>query len=181
MREADIWVHWWAFAWRDACPGWHGADDVAPALARNRHAQVGKLFAIAPCLPCAPSTSLLYLARAKPWQYDSMLQLIDSICRPSLPTQLEPTQRLWAQRLARALRPQGWLEQSADALQLLRAWVEPPVWQRLRLRFAPARVIALEQEPVLAIPASRLEVLWRAVVWYERTLEAHENAVTAHD
>ena len=188
MSETDKWVQWWACAWRHGHPGWHRENEIAPALARNRHATVGEAFAIVPCLPPEPHTGLLYLAQAQQAQHDFMLQLLDITCRPVPPTQLNTTHCIWCQRLAKALHSQGWLGQTNDTLQLLRAWVGPAVWQRLRLRFAPARIIALEQTPILAIPEGKLEMLWQAVLWYVRTFnpevtsaEAQDHAVTTGD
>lgn len=181
MSETDQWVQWWACAWYHAHPEWHSGYDVTPALARNRHSAVSKAFAIEPCLPGAPSGSLIYLALAQSAQHDHMLQLLDMTCRPLPPAQLNTPQNLWCQRLAKALHTQGWLGPTDDALQLLRAWVEPAVWQRLRLRFAPARIIVLEQTPVLAIPAGKLEQLWQAVLWYARTFNSDATLTEAQD
>lgn len=163
MTEADLWVQWWAFPWRKTHPDWRNAEAVVSevALTRSRHSAVSKAFSITPCLPCAPSASLVYLALAQPSQHGFMLQLVDHICRPRLPGQLNATQRLWCQRLATGLHTQSWLQPTDDTLQLLRAWVEPHVWQRLRLRFAPPRIMAMEQKPPLDIRMSRLEVLWQ--------------------
>lgn len=188
MREADAWAQWWALAWRHAHPDWISTAQVDPALARNQHASLGKAFAIVPCLPGKPSASLIYLALAQPEQHDFMLQLVATVCCPMLASPLDAPRHLWCQRLAKALRPQGWLKKNDDALQLLRVWVEPPVWQRLRLRFAPARVMALEQQPLPEIPPTRLQLLWQAVLWYEHrsnpeaaSSEVQGNAVTTHD
>lgn len=190
MTEADLWVQWWAFPWRKTHPDWRNAEAVVSegALTRSRHSAVSKAFSINPCLPCEPSASLVYLALAQPSQHGFMLQLIDHICRPRLPGQLNATQRLWCQRLATGLHTQSWLQPTDDTLQLLRAWVEPHVWQRLRLRFAPPRIMAMEQKPPLDIRMSRLEVLWQAVLWHEQTyppdsgsIEGNHNAVTTHD
>ena len=190
MNQAYRWAQWWAFAWRHAHPDWRNAQPVAceVALTRYRHCAVGKAFSIAPCLPCKPSAGLVYLALAQPSQYVLILQLIDNICRPLLQSQLDATQRLWCQRLAISLHTQGWLKPTDDALQLLRAWVEPQVWQRLRLRFAPQRIMVLEQKPALDILAAKLQVLWQAVLWHEQTYnpdagatEVHHHAVTTHD
>ena len=65
MSETDQWVQWWACAWYHAHPDWHSGYDLLPALARNRHSAVSKVFAIEPCLPGAPSGSLIYLALAQ--------------------------------------------------------------------------------------------------------------------
>ena len=153
-----------------------------------RAGDAGKAFAIVPCLPGKPSASLIYLALAQPEQHDFMLQLVATVCCPMLASPLDAPRHLWCQRLAKALRPQGWLKKNDDALQLLRVWVEPPVWQRLRLRFAPARVMALEQQPLPEIPPTRLQLLWQAVLWYEHrsnpeaaSSEVQGNAVTTHD
>ena len=189
MSDAYSWAQWWAFPWRHAHPDWQAPDVVAyeAGLTRNRHAALSKTFAIAPCLPCKPTASLVYLALARPSQHDRMLQLADNICRPLEPNQLDATQRLWCQRLAMSLHTQRWLKPTDDTLQLLRAWVAPHVWSRLRLRFAPCRIMAMEQIPAPDISAAKLQVLWQAVLWYEQTYnsdagstEVQLNAVTTH-
>lgn len=166
MNDTDIWLQWWAFAWRHAHPHWPTLD-VLPAEERSAHASASKTFGIAPCLPCPPTAALMQLALAPPSHYDALLQRVEHICRPRLPTALDATQRLWCQRLAWALRAPGWLEPADDVLQLLRAWLTPPVWQRVRLRFAPDRVEALEQQPLVKIAPAKLQTLWQAVLWHQ--------------
>lgn len=175
MSDAQAWVHWWACAWRHAHAQWP-TPDPSPALIRSQAANIGRGLGVEPCLPCPPTPHLIQLALAHPLRHDAMLQRLEHICRSLPATGPDATQPLWCQRLARALGAQGWLAPADDALQLLRAWVEPPVWQRLRLRFAPDRVTALEQQPLPAIPPNRLRTLWQTVLWHE----VHDHAVTPH-
>lgn len=174
MNQARSWVQWWAFAWNHAHPDWD--DDfhsVLPAeheqaLARSQHAAASKRFCISQCLPCYPTTALLRLALSPPAQHDLTLALVNNICRPMLPTSLDPLQNFWCLRLAKALRPSNWLDDTDDVLQLLRAWVEPAVWQRLRLRYPRDRIVALEQKSVLILSPIKLETLWHAALWRAR-------------
>ena len=167
MNETDLWVQWWSLAWRHAHPGWQCGDDATwhPALTRNRHACASKVLAIEPCLPCRPTPALLHLTFASPEQKDFIMALANCICRPAHPGPLDATAHLWCQRLAGALHTSDWLNQSDDVLHLLKAWVEPPVWQRLRLCFAPGRIMALEPKTFSSIAPSRLDVFWHAVLW----------------
>lgn len=72
-------------------------------------------------------------------QLESMLALLDNVCRPATDSQLSQDQYDWCQRLSKALRPDTLLSGKEDPLQLLRAWVTPAIWQRLRLRFERRR------------------------------------------
>lgn len=120
MNDADPWLQWWACAWRHAHPHWP-ALVATPAELRSLHVNASSRFGITPCLPCPPTASLRQLALAPLAQHDAWLQRIGHICRPARPTALDATERLWCQRLGKALRPQGWLEPGDDVLQLLRA------------------------------------------------------------
>lgn len=171
MNDTDLWVQWWAFPWRHAHPDWYCADDASwpPALARNHHIELGKTLAIEPCLPCPPTQALLRLALASAAQKDFILALMDCICRPAHPGLLDTAGHQWCQRLAKALHTSTWINQTGDVLQLLQAWAEPPVWQRLRLCFAQARVMAFEQLPLPSVAPARLNVFWQAVLWRAHT------------
>lgn len=127
MNDADPWLQWWACAWRHAHPHWP-ALVATPAELRSLHANASSRFGITPCLPCPPAASLRQLALAPLAQHDAWLQRIRHICRPARPTALDATERLWCQRLGKALRPQGWLEPGDDVLQLLRARDGPITW-----------------------------------------------------
>ncbi|MDP9032785.1 MAG: type III secretion protein, partial [Pseudomonadota bacterium] len=102
-------------------------------------------LAITPCLPPSPSPALLHLVQASPPQRDRMLTLIGSVCQPVRDHLLEEDEYLWCQRLAKALPADSRVLNTDDPLQYLRAWVEPAVWQRLRLGFANQRVVDLER------------------------------------
>ena len=93
MNDIDAWVQWWALPWRYAHPHWHILD-ASPALLRNQHAGASKSLGIAPCLPCAPTTSLMQLALAQPAHYDALLQRVERICRTTPSAARDDTQRL---------------------------------------------------------------------------------------
>jgi hypothetical protein len=58
-----------------------------------------------------------------------------------------------------------------DPLQLLRSWVKPTTWQRLRLRFPCDRVLEMEKRTLsLENGHSRLNTLWQAIVWRITTM-----------
>ena len=95
-----------------------------------------------------------------------MLSLLSHTCHLSLDNSLSSSEDLWCLRLSKALNPEALLFADDDPLQLLRAWVDPAVWQRLRLRFPSQRVVQLERKArVLEDAHSRLDTLWQAIVW----------------
>ena len=166
MSEHLSWAQWWARPWRSAHDDWRTlGDPVFNALCLIDAPVNCTVEGITPGLPPAPHPTLLKLALASVSELDFVLDLIDSICRPQTTTALQEDHHLWCKRIAKALPPQTLLP-ADDPLQLLRAWVEPPVWQRLRLRFCFARVLELERShrPYVG-DASRLDTLWQAVVW----------------
>jgi len=196
MNQAHAWSQWWAFAWHHAHPDWRctALSTLLPehdqALARSQHVAASKHFRISPCLPSYPTAALLHWVLTQPEQHDLTLALVDHICRPQLPTSLDPVHNLWCLRLAKALRPSNWLDETDDVLQLLRAWVGPAVWQRLRLRYPQGRVIALEKKPVLTLSPVKLETLWHAALWQAcgqnsppsaSHTQVHDDVVTPQD
>ena len=187
MSESTRWMQWWAHPWSHAHPDWPDGGlagwphEHVHAMARSQHARAAKAFAIEPCLPCRPFPALLYLAFAQSSQQDFVLALVDHTCRPSRPTCLSAEQQLGCQRLAKALRAHTWLEQKDDPLQLLRAWVEPAIWQRLRLRFACPRIMALEHHPVLSISPTKLQTFWQAIIWRAMDGTTSTHHTEAHD
>ncbi|QJI27344.1 type III secretion protein [Pseudomonas sp. ADAK18] len=94
-----------------------------------------------------------------------MLTLIGSVCQAVRDNSLEENEYLWCQRLAKALPPDSLMLNIDDPLQYLRAWVEPAVWQRLRIGFANQRVLGLEKYSNLPDSHGRLNTLWQAVIW----------------
>jgi len=95
-----------------------------------------------------------------------MLALLSDTCHRPIDGVLSENQHLWCLSLSKALNPNTVLSHDDDPLQLLRAWVDPTVWQRLRLRFARHRVLALEQKNADFYDVhNRLDILWQAVVW----------------
>lgn len=190
MSESTLWTQWWAHPWIHAHPDWPVAGlagwtrEDMHVMTRSQHVRASKAFAIEPCLPCRPIPALLHLPFAQSSQQDFILALVDHTCRPSRPTCLNAEQQLGCQRLAKTLHPHTWLDQNDDPLQLLRAWVEPPVWQRLRLHFACPRIMALEHNPVLSINPAKLQTLWQAVIWRATSThhtEAHDHVGATQD
>lgn len=91
--------------------------------------------------------------------------LVNEVCNPTLESRLNEEQRLWCQRLIKALAPDPTPLNFEDPLHCLRAWVSPAIWQRLRLSFARPRVLELERLPRLVTPHGRLDTLWQAALW----------------
>ncbi|WP_432755043.1 type III secretion protein [Pseudomonas sp. WMBT8] len=162
---------------------WRAADEhpALNGLYRSRHSWVGKIYGIAPCLPPPPQPTLLQLALASPDQLDLVLALVDSTCRPSHASLLNESLLQWCNRLSKAL-PADMLLPDDDPLQLLRTWVSPPTWQRIRLRFSRRRVLELEKNALsLGDSYSRLDTLWHAVVWRIATINSDGKAPYAKD
>lgn len=161
------WARWWAAPWLYAHEGWIAVDkqQALNELCQARRVLKGTIFAVTPCLPPAPQPTLLQLALAPADQLELVLALINSTCRPAHTSEIDESHLLWCRRLSKAL-PSDMLPPEDDPLHLLRVWVTPPIWQRIRLRFPPQRVLNLEQRGLLAdAPHSRLDTLWQAVVW----------------
>lgn len=79
---------------------------------------------------------------------------------------------IWGRHIAKALLPGKWpLEdwkkrQTEDiGLLLLRQWVSPITWQRMRLFYRKAIFDSIALEPFVEIPSQRLNPLWHAVMW----------------
>lgn len=162
MTPQQAWAHWWARPWTHSPHAWPGLPHT---LCRSRHALASRTLGIAPCLPVEPSPVLLQLILASAPQRDLMLMLVDCVFRPTHLSQLDEEQQMWCLRLAKAMPPDPVLTGIDDPLHSLRAWVEPAVWERLRLLFARPRVRALEQHPRFADSHGRLGTLWQAVIW----------------
>lgn len=178
MSEHLAWAQWWAFPWKASHDDWRTLDKhpAIAALCLSRFPVSGAVEGITPGLPPAPNPTVLELALAPARQLDFVLDLIDSICNPQTPTPLHEDHHLWCMRIAKALPPHMLLP-ADDPLQLLRIWVGPTVWQRLRLRFPSTRVLELEQNTrSYAGDASRLDTLWQAVVWRMTTLSSNNLA-----
>lgn len=167
MSNQLAWVRWWARPWETPACDWEVLRPYIAStdLCRSRHERVSTALAITPCLPPSPSPALLHLVQASPPQRDRMLTLIGSVCQPVRDHLLEEDEYLWCQRLAKALPADSRVLNTDDPLQYLRAWVEPAVWQRLRLGFANKRVVDLERYSNLPDRHGRLDTLWRAVIW----------------
>ena len=177
------WVQWWATPWLYSCEDWRTVDEhtALSGLYHSRHLRIGKIYGVAPCLPPTPQPTLLQLALASPDQLDLVLALIDSTCHPTYASALNENLQQWCNRLSKALPPDMLLPDD-DPLQLLRTWVNPATWQRIRLRFPRQRVLDLEKKALaLGDSYSRLDTLWHAVVWRIATINSDGKAPYAKD
>ncbi|WP_256350056.1 type III secretion protein [Pseudomonas sp. P7759] len=132
---------------------------------------------IAPCLPLAPTPTLIRLALAPHQQLDLALSLIHGTFNPAQGTSLNEDHRLWCMRLSRAI-PTDMLVTSHDPLHMLRNWVDSAIWHRLRLRFPYERVVEAEKKILLEKRCSRFDTLWQAFIWRATSLE---NDTTDYD
>ncbi|AZF56629.1 hypothetical protein C4J84_0730 [Pseudomonas sp. R11-23-07] len=172
------WARWWAAPWLYAHADWKSTHTHAALVDIHRRGLVatGTHYGITPCLPTMPDPALLQLAIASCEQLELGLALIDGICRPSYAAALDEHHLLWCNSLSKALCLDI-VQPDKDPLQLLRAWIPPAAWQRLRLRFARRRVLDLEEMPLaLNGSHSRLDTLWHAVVWRIGTLNLNSSA-----
>lgn len=167
MSEHRAWAQWWALPWEASHADWRVLDqDSVDALRRAQHARISKLLGIAPCLPPPPHTSVLRLALASTEQLNQMLALLGNTCHRPIDGPVSDIHHQWCLRLSKALSPEALLQPEDDPLQLLRAWVSPAIWQRLRLRFSRPRVQQMEATSYSLEDAhSRLDTLWQAIVW----------------
>lgn len=160
------WAQWWAFPWRFAHEDWKDSQYATiDALYRSRRSVPGDFMGVSTCLPPAPQPSVLRLALASSEQLALALILVHGTFNPQATPLLSENHHLWCLRLHKALPPEM-LPLDADPLHLLHSWLEPTIWQRLRLRFSRERAYRIEQSPTcLENASSRLNTLWQAVVW----------------
>ncbi|MFC6336522.1 type III secretion protein [Pseudomonas sp. CCM 7891] len=172
MNEHLAWAQWWAFAWQSSHDDWRAIDRY-PAMNAFYHSGglvTGTIAGIAPSLPPLPDPTLLRLVLAPTEQLNLMLALIHDTFSPTAAAPLSESHHQWCVRLSKALPPDMLLPND-DPLQLLRSWVNPPTWQRLRLRFPSTRVLEMEKKTLLPENVnSRLNTLWQAVVWRVTTI-----------
>lgn len=166
MNEHLAWAQWWAFPLKYAHEDWRDADytsmDALVAVPCN-------FPGIATCLPPPPHATVLRLALASMEQLNLTLRLIHGTFNPHASAALSDSHHQWCTRLSKALPP-ALLLPDADPLQLLHSWVEPSIWQRLRLRFPRIRVQEAEEKPSIESAGSQLNTLWQAVVWRVTTM-----------
>ncbi|MEO8490605.1 type III secretion protein [Pseudomonas sp.] len=167
MSEQLAWAQWWAIPWQHSHADWQVLDQQSvDALSRAGHMRISRLLGIAPCLPPSPHPTVLRLALASTEQLNHMLALLGNTCHRPIDGTVSEPQHLWCLRISKALKPETLLQPDDDPLQLLRAWLTPAIWQRLRLRFSRPRVLKLEETHASLEDAhSRLDTLWQAIVW----------------
>lgn len=166
MSEQLAWAKWWAFSWKSAHEDWKDDQPAGiDALFQIRVSLPGRFMGVDDCLPPVPHPTVLRLALASSEQLELALTLVNDILRPQAAAALDDSHQQWCIRLSKALPP-VMLASYTDPLQLLHSWLEPDVWQRLRLRFPRERACRIEKKPAcLERASSRLNTLWQAVVW----------------
>lgn len=171
MSEHLAWAQWWAFPWKYAHEDWRGNHYSAIEALYQSGRQVPCDFkALTPCLPPAPQPTVLQLALFSNEQFDLALTLVHDTFNPETAARLSDSHHLWCLRLSKALPP-AMLSPEDDPLRLLHSWLEPSIWQRIKLRFSRKRVGEVEERHLyLENASSRLDTLWQAVVWRVRSL-----------
>lgn len=193
-HDSLTWAKWWACPWRDSPHDWPPFTSSSPfskALCQSHHAAMAMSLGIDPCLPVEPSAALLQLVLEPAQRRDLILALVGGVYQIKTHTPLSQDLQLWCVRLSKALMPNTLQISTQDPLHYLRAWVEPPVWQRLRLSFDRQRVLALEQTPRLSDTHDKLETIWKAAIWrtgasnnepvFSFAEESQDDAVQTHD
>lgn len=177
MSEYLAWVQWWAFPWRYADEEWKdGLHGAINALSRSRGSVPGVFMGVNACLPPALQPTVLRLALASNEQLDLALTLAHDTLNPQVASLLSESHHQWCSRLSKTLPP-AMLSLDADPLQLLHNWLEPAIWQRLRLRFPRQRVDAVvKSHACLESASSRLSTLWQAVIWRVNASPSHSLA-----
>ena len=188
------WAKWWACPWLDSPHDWPPFTPSWPyskTLCQSQHAAMATALGIAPCLPVEPSPALLQLVLEPAQRRDLILALVGGVYQIKTHTPLSQDLQLWCARLSKALMPNTLKISTEDPLHYLRAWVEPSVWQRLRLSFDRHRVLALEQTPRLSETHDKLETIWKAAIWrtgasnnepvFSFAEESQDDAVQTHD
>ncbi|PMV26765.1 type III secretion protein [Pseudomonas sp. FW305-3-2-15-A-LB2] len=172
FHEHLSWARWWVYPWQSAHEDWKGEEyTVIETLFRSGQSAPDNLSGYAACLPVDPHPTVIRLVLASREQLNLMLALVHDTFNPQDSALLTNIHHQWCRRLSKALPP-VMLPPGSDPLQLLYSWVEPAIWQRLRLRFPRKCVIEIEaKHPLHGITGNRLDTLWQAVVWRATTSE----------
>jgi hypothetical protein len=183
MNEELVWVSWWACPWRNAHVDWLTQTGLVEnaALSRSHHDRVSAMFDIRPELAPPLSAAVLQLVLASAQQRDLVLTLVNEVYNAPHDSRLNQEQRLWCQRLAKALPPASTAVSINDPLHYLRAWLAPATWQRLRLSFARPRVLELEQHPKPVDTHGRLDTLWQAAIWRATSTHVEDALHAPHE
>jgi len=167
MSEYLAWAQWWGLPWRASHQSWELLNKYPDIdrLSPNHASAICELIGITACLPPSPHPVVLQLAVASMEQFELMITLLQNTFIPKSAHILDESNHQWCIHISKALPP-GMLPSGNDPLQLLRTWVAPAVWQRLRLRLDCTRVLELEKESFsLESGHNRLDMLWQAVSW----------------
>lgn len=176
MSDHLAWVQWWAFPWKYAHEDWKGQNSKIETLYQRGRRVPVNLMGVAASLPPAPQPTVLRIALSSNEQLDLALTLVHDTFNPEAAAHLNDSHQLWCLRLSKALPP-AMLSPEDDPLRLLHSWLEPAIWQRIRLRFSRERTSEVEKRHLyLENASSRLDTLWQAVVWRVTSLPGEPTA-----
>lgn len=186
QESGHQWLQWWTQTfWQQADPGWHHLPffQLEPPfrerLALTQPAALTTLLALPDALPGLPDPRVLTLSSASPARRRRMMLLVGEICQRDYGAhELDDEQRLWCQRISRALRPGLWLPPSLSfwpdpqpaALALLAAVFPVSCWFRLRLSFDFQAVNAFS-DVAATLPSGKAQALWEAAIWRSQQQE----------
>ena len=181
LSEHLAWVQWWACPWQNAHEDWkEGQHATFNTLYQGKQPVWGVFMGVKACLPPATNPTVLRLALASSEQLDLALTLAHDTVNPHAAPTLSESHHHWCRRLSKALPP-AMLSPDADPLQLLLSWLDPPIWQRLRLRFPRQRTYEVEKKSIcLENTSNRLSTLWQAVVWRVTSLPSDSTPPGTH-
>ncbi|MGR2741033.1 hypothetical protein ACUY1T_21505 [Billgrantia sp. Q4P2] len=183
LRE---WLRFWQRPWREMDASWldslqsgikprlADAWQCAPPELLRRRLKLGR------DAPPMPSETLLQWCGMSPQAREQVLYLAAEVVVPEVAAQcLEPEDRAWCRHLAKALMPGSWpvsyphgVAAEPLGLAMLRQWLSPAIWARLRLHYRRTRVEEGESLALEEIPVARLNPLWHGVIWRGVSSEA---------
>jgi hypothetical protein len=183
----QAWVRWWCEAWQDAHGSWQTGFAEHVGLALSACAQLARrqpepfmcFTGMTAPQPPEPDANTLQWLALQPAQRQLALALVAQICAPDRSSTVAIDEHApWCRSLAKALRPGLWLETLEPGLEpalkpgtevgvgLLRPWIGPHCWTRLRLDWPMPLAKAAEQGmKVNASAPGKLRTLWPAVLW----------------
>ena len=146
------------------------------------------VFSIEDSIPSEPGEALQYWLMMNDKARSYALKLAAEIVIPEIGrADLEHDDIKWGRHIAKALTPGKWSVASWKlllveqvGLLLMRQWVSPITWQRLRLFYDKGLVDSLSVEPFLELPEKRLNQLWHAVMWRVSQLQSVNQSLDDH-
>lgn len=178
------WITWWCSGWRQhmhsswPLPVALQLDHRLLALLELTHRHwLDSLYGIVPTPIPAPKMGITILIALQPAQWHRLLQLVYCICAGHKTFSLEyltSQDKQWCRRVAKGLKPGLWLPASflsldpiTMAILLLRDWLGPAVWTRMRFCFGREKVEEVETISSSVITEKILNPLWQAVITHQ--------------